>query len=56
MNRPSYWYPNHFKPGQRVMYGEFEATISRHYYEGMWEIRLDSGGACVSGANLKPIE
>ena len=53
MSRPAYWNPSYFKPGQRVMCGEFAATICRHYYEGMWEIALDSGVSCVSGADLK---
>ena len=52
MNHPAHWNKDHFKQGQRVMYGEFAASIVRHYYEGMWEIRLPGGVACVSGSHL----
>lgn len=51
--RPAYWNPNHFTAGQRVKHGEFTATIIRHYYEGMWEVRLPGGPSCVSGAELQ---
>ncbi len=50
---PDYWNPAHFQTGQKVVYGEFQATIIRHYYHGMWEIRVPGGMACVSGADLK---
>lgn len=53
--RPPYWNPSHFHHGQRVKYGEHEAVIERHYHEGMWDIRLPGGPACVSGANLVPV-
>lgn len=53
MSVPFYFNPTAFYPGQEVMYGEFKARIRRHYYEGMWEICLPGGVACVSGANLK---
>lgn len=53
---PAYFDPNHFKRGQLVQYGEFEATIEGHYAEGLWNIRLPGGSACVSGANLKPVD
>lgn len=49
---PPYFNPNHFAPGDRVMYGELVATIIRHYCEGMWEIRVPGGPICVSGAWL----
>jgi|JI10StandDraft_1071094.scaffolds.fasta_scaffold1206609_2 hypothetical protein len=52
--KPAYWNPKHFARGQRVKYGEFDAVIERHYHEGMWEVRLPGGSACVSGANLIP--
>lgn len=54
--KPDYYNKDHFVRGQRVMYGEFEASIEEHYYEGMWNIRLPGGHACTSGANLIPIE
>lgn len=53
METPAYFAPNYFEPGQSVVYGEFNATVVRHYTEGMWEIRLPGGVACVSGADLK---
>jgi hypothetical protein len=49
---PAYWSPDFFKQGDRVKYGEIEGSIVRHYYEGMWEVRLPGGVACVSGADL----
>ncbi len=52
---PDYFNPNHFARGQRVMYGEFIATIESYYYDGMWNIRLPGGHACTSGANLRAI-
>lgn len=51
-NEPGYWNPEFFKQGEKVAYGEFEASIVRHYSEGMWEIRLPGGVTCVSGADL----
>lgn len=54
-NAPAHWNPSQFAVGQKVMYGEFEATVIRHYHEGMWEIRLPGGGACVSGASLRTL-
>lgn len=55
-NAPAYFDPNHFAKGQRVMHGDFEAVIVRHYYEGMWEIRMSSGMTCVSGSYLKGVK
>lgn len=52
MEAPVYWNKDHFKPGQHVKYGEFDAVIVRHYHEGMWEIRVPGGVTCVSGADL----
>lgn len=49
---PAYWNKSHFTVGQKVTYGEFAGAIVRHYYEGMWEVRLPGGVACVSGAHL----
>lgn len=49
---PEYWSPEFFKKGEKVMYGEFKATIVSHYSEGMLEIRMPSGVACVTGAHL----
>jgi len=53
MNTPAYFDPTHFATGQRVVCGDFEATIVRHYAEGMWEVRLPGGVACVSGAYIR---
>ncbi len=53
MQQPAHWSPSHFKPGQAVRYGDYDATVVRHYYEGMWEIRTPGGLACVSGAELR---
>jgi hypothetical protein len=57
MNTPAYWNPTYFKKGEAVVYGEFDGTIVRHYSEGMWEVRLPGGIACVTGADLtrKPV-
>ena len=55
MKMPDYWSPTHFFRGQRVMYGEFEAVVIGHYSEGMWDVRLPGGPACVTGAHLAPI-
>lgn len=51
-NKPEYWNPEFFQQGEAVMYGEFKASIVRHYSEGMWEIRVPGGVTCVSGADL----
>lgn len=50
---PDYFKPDHFSVGQAVTYGEFKATIVRHYSEGMWEIRLAGGIACVTGSDIE---
>jgi hypothetical protein len=52
-NKPVYWHPQYFKANEKVMYGEFEATVEGHYAEGMWNIRTPGGSACVCGASLK---
>ena len=49
---PDHWRPDFFTPGQAVHYGEWEGTVVRHYHQGMWEVRLAGGLACVSGADL----
>lgn len=51
---PAYFNPSHFAIGQRIVYSDFKGTIVRHYAEGMWEIRLPGGVACVSGAHIIP--
>lgn len=43
---PAYFNPNCFKQGQKVFYGDFKAVVVRHYYEGMWEIRVSGGVVC----------
>ena len=50
---PGYFNPKHFAIGQRVRYAGFPATIVRHYFEGMWEIRTPGGVACVSGSHIE---
>jgi len=54
MQNPEYFNHNNFKPGQKVICNGFEGTIIRHYYEGMWEVKLPGGLACVSGASITP--
>lgn len=49
---PAYFNPTHFAAGQAVIYAGFRGSIVRHYLEGMWEVRLPGGVACVSGADL----
>ena len=49
---PSYFNPTHFAVGQAINYGGFRGVVVRHYFEGMWEIRLPGGPTCVSGAEL----
>ena len=49
-----YWNPEHFAVGQAVTYSGFRGVIVRHYHEGMWEVRLPGGVACVSGSDLIP--
>ena len=41
------------KAGDLVTYSGYEGVVIRHYYEGMFEVRLDSGDICVSGCSLK---
>lgn len=53
--RPDYWNQHHFKPGQPVMYGFDRGTVQGHCADGMWNVQLPGGLACVSGAHLKPI-
>ena len=47
--------PALFTPGQRVLYGEFTATVVGHDCEGMWNVRVPGGVTCVSGAHLRAI-
>lgn len=54
MTIPAYFNPSYFSAGQRIEYSGFTGSIIRHYCEGMWEIRLPGGVACVSGAHIKP--
>lgn len=49
---PAYFNPTYFTKGQRVTYAGFAATVVRHYSEGMWEIKVPGGVACVSGSEL----
>jgi hypothetical protein len=51
--RPDYWNPNHFKQGDKITYSGVSGSIKGYYSEGMWEIRLPSGSACVTGADIK---
>lgn len=39
--------------GDKFQYGEFPATFIRHYSEGMVEVRLPGGVACISFSDLK---
>lgn len=53
MNKPDYFKPDHFSVGQKVRYGEFPGVVHEHYNEGMWNVRLPGGVACVSGSHLQ---
>lgn len=53
---PDYFNPSHFRVGQPVMYGEFCGTVSCYYGDGMWDVRLPGGPACVSGSDIKDAE
>ena len=50
---PAYNSPDHFQVGEAVTLSGFAGNISRHYCEGMWEVRLDRGVVCVSGTDIK---
>ena len=52
MTKPAYFNPEFFKCGDKVTYSGFSGTVVRHYSEGMWEVRLPGGIACVTGADL----
>ena len=47
---PAYYNPNHFQVGEAVTTSGFAGNISRHYYEGMWEVRLNCSNVCASAA------
>ena len=42
-----------WKTGDAVEYSGFEGSVVRHYHNGMFEVRLPGGVACVDGSNLK---
>jgi hypothetical protein len=42
--------------GDVFTYAGFRAVYIRHYYEGMVEVHLAGGGACVAFSELKPVE
>lgn len=42
--------------GTKLQYGEFPATVMRHYFEDMWEVRVPGGEICVGGSSLTPRE
>jgi hypothetical protein len=42
-----------WKQGDAVKYSGYEAAIIRHYHNGMFEIRLPGGVACVGHHELK---
>ena len=50
-----HWNPSFFSRGDKVMYGEFPATVICHYYEGMWTVLVPGGPICVTGADLKRV-
>ncbi len=43
-----------FQPGEKCTYSGFDATVKEHCFNGMYNICLDRGGACVSGSYLIP--
>jgi hypothetical protein len=52
-NTPAYFHQAFFAVGQKINYSGFAGVVVRHYCEGMWEIRLSNGLACVSGAHIQ---
>jgi hypothetical protein len=53
MATPAYFQADFFKAGQHITYSGFSGVVVRHYSEGMWEVRLPGGVACVSGAHIQ---
>jgi hypothetical protein len=43
-----------WQQGDAVTYSGFHGAIIRHYYNGMFEIRLPGGVACVGHHEIKP--
>lgn len=43
-----------WKPSDKITYSGFAASIVKHCRNGMFEIRLASGFACVSYTDIKP--
>jgi len=43
-----------FNVGQRGTYSGFSATVLRHYRNGMYEVRVPGGVACISGSDFVP--
>jgi hypothetical protein len=39
--------------GDQIQYSGFQGSIVRHYHNGMFEIRLASGIACVDHSDIK---
>jgi hypothetical protein len=44
-----------FETGDRVICNGYEGSISQHYYNGMWEVRMERGMVCESWQSLTPI-
>ena len=42
------------QPGQRGTYSGLPMTILRHYRNGMYEVRLPGGEACIDGSSVVP--
>lgn len=42
------------KPGQQGTYSGFEATVLRHYCNGMYVLGVPGGTTCVSGEYFVP--
>lgn len=54
-HRPEYFQADAFAQDQKVRYGDLIVTVKEHYTEGMWNVRLPGGEACVSGAELQRV-
>jgi len=49
----TYSNPKGFVVGQRVIYsGRYLGTITCHYDNDLWEVRLERGDVCVGGSDL----
>ena len=45
-----------WEPGTAGTTSGYEATIVRHYYEGMYEVRVPGGVCCIPACDFIPDE